>query len=92
MKIIVTPQAEKDRHRIWMFQADRNIAYADRVNVRFEQRLVSLASLPRQGRPVRGNMRQLAIPDIQLVLRYRIDEDAIRILRVWHSRENRYES
>ena len=91
MKVEITRRAEDDRHRIWMFQSDRSMVQAYGVYERLEQRIASLGSFPKQGRPLRDGTRELSVPDIQLVFRYRMDEDAVRILRVWHTRENREE-
>ena len=74
-----------------MFAAEHSIARADRIERRLDRRLGSLASVPEQGRPVADRARLLSLPDIQLVVRYRIidDENTVRILQVWHTRENR---
>lgn len=84
-----TAEAEIDRDRIWFFNAGRSVELAERIEARLDDRVATLSGVPGQGRPVGRTRRQLSIPDIQLVVRYRIDEDAIRILRVWHTRENR---
>ena len=77
-----------------MFAAEHSVARAERLDARLFSRAESLGGMPHQGRPVKGDMRRLSIPDIQLIVRYRIleDENAIRILRVQHTRENRDES
>lgn len=76
-----------------MFAAEHNVVRADRIMARLESRADSLGGMPLQGRPVQGDVRRLSLPHIQLVLDYRIveDENAVRILRVWHTRENREE-
>ena len=73
-----------------MFAAEHSVARADRVEARLESRVETLAGVPGLGRPTGGNVRELSIPDIQLVVRYEVDEERalIRILRVWHTREN----
>lgn len=91
MRIIWSQDARADQHRIWMFAAQHSIERADRIETRLEERVESLAGLPFQGRPAADGRRQLSIPDSQLVVRYRVaeDEDSIRVLEVWHTRENR---
>lgn len=94
LKIDWTSTARADQHRIWMFVAEYNVSRADRIEAPLEARIATLAGVPEQGRPVAGEMRQLSIPDIQLVVRYRIveREDVVKILQVWHTRENREEA
>ena len=77
-----------------MFAAEHSIERADRVEARLINRVASLRGLPRQGRPIGQAIRELSLPDVQLVVRYRImdDQRGIRILRVWHTRENREQS
>ena len=89
MKVILTDEADADRHRIWLFHATWNVDYADRVDTRFRERLTTFGSMPHQGRAIGRTWRQLSIPDVQLAVRYRIDEDAVRILRVWSTRQDR---
>lgn len=74
-----------------MFSAAYNVGRADRIEARLVSRAASLASVPGQGRPIGDGVRRLSLPDIQLVLHYRVldDEDAIRIIRVVHTRENK---
>lgn len=91
MRIDWTGEARADQHRIWMFAAEHSVPRADGIEERLETRVASLAGVPGQGRPVAGNLRQLSMPDVQLVVRYRIleEENIVRILQVWHTRENR---
>ena len=92
LKIIWVPEAEADRDRIWFFLAERSVEWADRVEARIDDRVASLSGVPRQGRPAGRSHCDLSIPDINLVVRYRVDEDAIRILEMWDTRQNRTES
>jgi plasmid stabilization system protein ParE len=91
LKIVWTPVAEVDRDRIWMFLAEQSVVGADKVEARLHQRLESLRGVPRQGRPIAEGRRELSIPDIQLRVIYRIapEENAVRILRLWSTRQNR---
>lgn len=74
-----------------MFASQHSVTRADAVERRLLDRVASLSDLPRQGRPVALGMRQLSLPDVQLIVRYRIveDDNVIRIVRVLHTRENR---
>ena len=72
---------------MWLFIADRNAAYADRVEARLIKRADSLARIPGQGRRVSGSdARRVSIPDVQCVISYRIEENAVRILSVRSTR------
>ncbi|WP_374943499.1 type II toxin-antitoxin system RelE/ParE family toxin [Sphingomonas sp.] len=91
MKVVWTPVAEADRHSIWMFLAEHSVVRADKVEARLRQRVNSLLGVPSQGHPVARGRRELSIPEIQLRVVYRIaeEENAIRILRVRSTRQNR---
>ena len=86
--------AEHDVDRLWRFLAERDIGLADRVEERIRTRAESLIAHPHQGRriPGRRSERELPIPDVQYVIVYTHEEDAIRILRVWSTRQNREDS
>ena len=82
MKIIWSREALAEREAIWLYLADRSIGYADHVERRLIARGDSLARFPRQGRRLTRDDCRLSIPDTQYVIDYRIEDDAIRILRV----------
>jgi plasmid stabilization system protein ParE len=86
-------RAERDVDRLWRFLAERSVDHADRVEQRIRQRAESLRGHPFQGRPIPGRAeRELPIADIQYVVVYAPEQDVIRILRVWSTRQNREES
>ena len=92
MKIIWSRQAQRDKQTIWSFLSDRGVAYADRVELRIEARVESLAQFAYLGGPIPGtNRRKLSIPDIQHVVIYRIDDTIIRILRIRATAQDRGE-
>lgn len=69
--------------------ADRNVSYADRVEQRLEVRASTLASAPFQGRLVAdSSLRRLSIPDIQYVILYRLEDEAVRIVRLWSTAQD----
>jgi plasmid stabilization system protein ParE len=85
-----TDPAEADLHRHWMFHADRNIGYADRVASRLRERADALLVNPSIGRPVQGRpVRELSVPDIQYVIVYEPRETEILIVRIWSTAEDR---
>ena len=93
MRLLWSELAERDVDRLWRFLADRSIELADRIEERIRTRAESLIAHPHLGRPIAGRSeRELPIPDVQYVIVYAAEEDAIRILRVWNTRQNREES
>jgi toxin ParE1/3/4 len=90
LKLIWSRQALKEREAIWQFLAEANVAYADRVEARIVTRTDRLLAAPFQGSPVaRTDQRKLSIPDIQYVIVYRVEDNAIRILRIWATSQDR---
>ena len=73
-----------------MFLAERNVDHADRVEARIRDRANALRRFPFLGRLDKGTgSRFLSIPDIQYLIDYRIDDDEVRILQVWNTRQDR---
>ena len=90
MKVIWSRDATLQKNAIWNFHADRSVRYADRVETRLEARAATLAQLPKQGRPISGSdLRELSLTDIKYVIVYQIEVDAVRILRLWHTAQDR---
>lgn len=84
--------ARADQQSIWLFLAERNTDYADRVEARIEERIETLAQLPRLGRPFAATGRRLlSVTDIQYVVEYEVqdEEDVVRVLSIWSPRQNR---
>lgn len=89
MNVVWTDRAEADVLRHWLFPAQRNVPHAERVEARLREAGELIGGFARIGRPVWRTTRDLSLPDIQYVVRYRLDEDAIRIISVRSTRENR---
>jgi plasmid stabilization system protein ParE len=86
------PDAVRDLARLRDFLGPKNAAAAARAAERILQAAATLRETPELGHVVEGeDWRELLVPAgrIAYVLRYRIDEDAVVIARVWHSREDR---
>lgn len=92
MKVIWTQRAEDDLLRQWLFLSERSTSHAERVEARLNAAARLIGEFPYLGRLVRRTTRELSLPDVQYVIRYRVDEDGARILRVFHTRENREEA
>ena len=67
---------------MWHFLADRNPDHADRTEERLEVRVASLRHAPNQGRSSEAGLRLLSIPDVQLVVAYRVEDDQVSIMAV----------
>ena len=83
-------EALDDLDRIDAFNLTRSEAWAMRVQRRIGERCRSLLQLRFQGRPIAdATKRRVSITDVQYVVDYEVLDDAIRILRVRSTRENR---
>ena len=92
MRVIWSREAQQQLDAIWLYLADRSVALADRVEARLQDRAASLAAAPFQGRPLPGaDRRRLPIRDVSYVVVYRIEDDLVRILRLWHMAQDRDE-
>jgi plasmid stabilization system protein ParE len=86
LRIIWSGSALADKHAIWLYLADRKVDCADKVEARIESRVASLSQLPWQGRPVPGtDLRELS----EHVIVYRLENEIVRIMRLWSTRERR---
>lgn len=89
MRVVYTRPAKADLDRIRDYLRDRNPAAATRLAALIRARLKLLSKQPRMGRPVveRPATRELMVQAYVLV--YRVLEDRIEILRVWHGAQDR---
>jgi len=87
-----TPDAVRDLARLRDFLGSKNAAAAARAAERILEAAATLRERPELGHIVEDeDWRELLVPAgrTAYVLRYRIDEDAVVIARVWHSRDDR---
>jgi plasmid stabilization system protein ParE len=88
VRFYLSAEAEADFERIYIFNSERSLDWAERVERRVLARIRSLIQTPGAGRPYREEgVRRLSIADIQYVIDYRVTPGAIEILRVRSSRE-----
>lgn len=86
------PGAVEDLARLRAFVGEKNPGAAKRAARRIQEAAAVLREQPELGRLVEGeDFRDLVAPfgAGAYVLRYRIDDDAVVVARVWHSREER---
>jgi plasmid stabilization system protein ParE len=96
-KIKWLPEALADIERLYAFLKDKDIEAAARAANSILQGIDILEASPRVGRPMpdETGRRELfvAFGAGAYVLRYILEtDDVVIIIRVWHSRENRYDS
>ena len=89
MKLQFTESAKRDLERLKAFLEDKNKAAAKRFNEQLKRQIVGLKDHPKLGRPLEDlpQVRELVARDY--VVRYLAGEEALVILRVWHTRELR---
>jgi toxin ParE1/3/4 len=86
------PEAVQDLARLREFLGHENPGAAARAALRIREAAAVLRDRPELGRAVEDEeFRDLVAPfgGGAYVLRYRIDEDAVVVARVWHSKEDR---
>ncbi len=86
-------EARDDLERLHGFIAEHSAAAADRAVRTLVQAAGSLAGFPEMGRPsdLEKGFRELSVPfgSRGYVIRYRLHEDDVIIVRVWHALEDR---
>jgi plasmid stabilization system protein ParE len=95
MKLVWLAEARDDVQRLSNFLTERDLEAARRMLARVRKGAQTLMEHPRAGKRMEDdtNRCELFLPFGvgAYVLRYRLQEDRILILRVWHSRESRGE-
>jgi plasmid stabilization system protein ParE len=88
VRLEIRATARADLARIYAFNAERSIHWAERVEGRLLQRAEALTASPNVGRPTaETGVRRLSVPDIQYVMDYRVAGHTVRILRIYSTRE-----
>ena len=86
------PEAVQDLARLRDFLGHESPGAAARAALRIREAAAVLRARPELGRAIEGEeFRDLVAPfgGGAYVLRYRIDDDAVVVARVWHSKEDR---
>jgi len=90
MRLDWADRASADLLRAYDFHDQYSNAKAERVVRRLRERASTLLVTPYVGRPVgKAGVRELSIPDIQYVIVYRVETDAVEIARIFSTAENR---
>jgi plasmid stabilization system protein ParE len=98
VKLVFTLLAREDLRRLRLFIGDRNPEAARAAAARIKAAITKLGRFPRLGHPVtepdgmpHGELRDLTIPfgAGSYTVRYQLVPREIRVLRIWHAREDR---
>ena len=93
MKLVWLGQSQEDIKRLYDFLLDKEPVAAERAVRAIQLGARKLVDFPHIGRPMgdETERRELFIPfgASAYVPRYRIRDDTIVVIRVWHSREER---
>ena len=86
MKLAWYLLAERDLEQAAAYVRLDNPAAADKVELRLRTAVEHLARFPDAGRPGRtSGTRELVVRDLPFVIRYRVKDDAVQILRIFHT-------
>lgn len=86
MKIVLAPRARADLRAIHDFIAADNRPAAQRTLSRIRRTVESLQTFPELGRPWEGGpTRALSIAGVPYRIHYRVREEVLQILRVFHT-------
>lgn len=92
MKIVWTNSAWDDADRLHAFAARYNLDRADEIFVRLAAAPSNLPDFPRRG-PRLSEFGAREVRELRVglyVIRYELTNDEIRVLRIFHARENRF--
>ncbi|MDY0002060.1 MAG: type II toxin-antitoxin system RelE/ParE family toxin [Polyangia bacterium] len=93
MMLVWLPEARQDIARLFDFLAESNPRAAEGAVRTIQRGAIQLLEHPELGRPmaIDGHRRELVMPfgAGAYIIRYRIEGEAVAIIRVWHGREER---
>lgn len=87
MAVEWTIESLGDLDRIWNFHRLHDVDRADWLDRTLAESAERLSLTPYIGRPGRHGVREYSMTDIQYVFAYLVEDEGIRILRVWSTRE-----
>lgn len=93
MELRWLPEARDDIQRLYEYLIDKNAAAAERAIRLIQTGANLLLENPELGKPMDDDTkrRELALPfgASAYILRYRLHENAIVVIRIWHGKEQR---
>ncbi|MBV9489785.1 MAG: type II toxin-antitoxin system RelE/ParE family toxin [Verrucomicrobia bacterium] len=86
-QVILSPTAENDLEGIVAYIAVENPAAAERFGLESFDAALTLAELPRRGRPFRrdGRIRRIVHGNYLIIYRLNEVEKTVEVLRFWHA-------
>lgn len=91
MRVRWTHAAAADLQSISDFLKEHHPQYRQPTLRKLYQRLRALKETPYIGRPgIEGGTRELLFPPMPYVAVYRVREDSVEILRIFHTSQNRF--
>lgn len=90
MRVRWTPAAAADLQQISDYLREHHPHYRQATLRKIYETVRSLKASPHRGRPGRvEGTREVLFPPMPYVAVYRVREEAIEVLRVWHSAQDR---
>ena len=90
MRIRWTPAAADDLQNIFDYLSETNPNLARSTVVEIRKAVRSLKRLPHRGRPGREpGTRELLHTRLPRIVAYRVKEDAVEVVRIWHPAQDR---
>ena len=85
MKLVWSPQARRGLREIYLHILPEDPAAARVLHARIRESVLRLAETPHMGRPGRvPGTRELMVPGTRDLVPYRVMEDSLQVLRVYH--------
>jgi toxin ParE1/3/4 len=90
MQIRWTPAAADDLQHIFDYLRETNPSIARSTVIEIREGIRSLKNFPHRGRPGREpGTRELLHGRLPHIVAYRVREDAVEVLRIWHPAQDR---
>jgi toxin ParE1/3/4 len=89
MKVVYLRPALRDLETIRSYIEQYDEQAAERVIRRIERAVARLEILPHSGRPARGDIRILSVPELPYVVIHRVRNDRVEIAAVLHTARKR---
>jgi len=86
--LIVTPEAEADLAEAYAWYQARRDGWGDRLILAVEATMNQIRRVPSGGRELQSGVRQLVTRQFPYAVIYRVDEDRISVLAVYHTSRN----
>lgn len=87
--IVWSARAKRDFDALCAYTAAESPKGAKRIASRILKRIDDLATMPLQGSLLPKGLRRLDITRTPYLLIFRVDDDAIRLVRILHGKRNR---